>query len=321
MFQLLLFSLFFGLSWGLEQGCIEKQFINKSRDAYPKPGAYCTSPEAENRWRGELIYEYLEGLSGIKVNWKHIVQRSDCDTVSLKFFVNNRFVKGVSHYVHKNIDWVEIRAEKTFELKIQAQYHTEPYHEEPKCLEASTTITLTQTISPTYSDEKSNSKPLLSTIPPLQILSTLEVDVKETTQNNRITQDSTTTQNNTTTSNENTTTKNNTTTTQENTTPKNNMTTLNSTATEVPINQAVSDVQDGGENTDPDTTTIVICSAVGSGVLLITIAGITLCRRKSRSSSNNLRAEVDENPDYGIYSDDPDDDYITVEDNNPYYGT
>ena len=55
--------------------------------------------------------------------------------------------------------------------------------------------------------------------------------------------------------------------------------------------------------------------------MLISIAGITLCTKKFKARSNRLPAEVDKNHDYGIYSDDPDDDYIFVEDNNDYYAS
>ena len=133
MFQLFLLSLLFSPS--KQQGCIQTQFVNKLRDLYPKPGAYCTSSEIEDRWRGELIYEYLANSTGIRVKWKNIVQRSDCDSVEVKFFVNNLFTIKLYHKVHKNIDWVEIKADKTFELKIKALYKTEP-----KCIQASRKI-------------------------------------------------------------------------------------------------------------------------------------------------------------------------------------
>ena len=137
MFLLFLLSIFFSPS--KQQGCIETQFASasKSLDQYPKPGAYCTSTEAENKWRGELIYEYLKDSTGIRVRWKHILQRSDCWGVEVKFYVNNRFTNSVSSFGH---DWVEIKADKTFELKIQALYQTEP-----KCFEASRTINMDNT--------------------------------------------------------------------------------------------------------------------------------------------------------------------------------
>ena len=119
-------------------------------------------------------------------------------------------------------------------------------------------------------------------------------------------------------SQDNTRTQNNTM-TQDNTRIQNSTTTLNDTLVRIHTNPADIVVIDDGENTDPETTTIITCSAVGSVVLLISIAGITLCTKKFRARSNKLQAEVDENPDYGIYSDDPDKDYIFVEDNNDYY--
>ena len=135
MFRLFLLSIFVSLS--RQQGCITRTFIDNSLDPYPKPGAFCTSPEAENRWRGELIYEYLEDSNGIRVKWKHILQRPDCNSVNLNLFVDNVFFSAVTHYNHRNVDWVEIRAEKTFELKIQAIYRMDP-----KCFEASKTINI-----------------------------------------------------------------------------------------------------------------------------------------------------------------------------------
>ena len=133
MFQLFLLSIFVSLS--KQKDCITKTFIDNPRYAYPKPGAFCTSPEHENRWRGELIYEYLEDSSGIRVKWKHILQRPDCSSVNLHFYVDNVFFSPVTQHNSKHLDWVEIRVEKTFELKIQAIYRSDP-----KCFEASRTI-------------------------------------------------------------------------------------------------------------------------------------------------------------------------------------
>ena len=141
MFQLFLISIFFSPSWGIAGDCTQTHFVDKSHDAYPKPGAYCTSPEPGDRWRGELIYEYLEDSSGIRVKWRHILQRPDCLTVLVNFFVDNVFFKVVSPFRHRN-DWVEIRAEKTFELKIQAHYRSHP-----KCFAASRLIQMVKTES------------------------------------------------------------------------------------------------------------------------------------------------------------------------------
>ena len=54
-------------------------------------------------------------------------------------------------------------------------------------------------------------------------------------------------------------------------------------------------------------------------IVLVLIVVIALCLRKSRSSPKNSPEEVDENPDYDIYSDNPEDDYIRFEDNNENY--
>ena len=84
MFQLLFLSILFGLS--KQQGCVKVPFVSKSRDLYPKPGVFCTDSEIESRWRGELDHKQLEDSSGIKLNWKYLVQRPDCDSVELKFY-------------------------------------------------------------------------------------------------------------------------------------------------------------------------------------------------------------------------------------------
>ena len=126
MFQLFLLSILVSPLRGIADGCRETQFVDKLQDPYPKPGVLCSSSEAEDRWRGELIYENLEDSSGIRVKWKHILQRSDCWGVEVKFYVNNRYYSRGSHAAHRNMDWVEIQSDKTFELKIQALYQGEP---------------------------------------------------------------------------------------------------------------------------------------------------------------------------------------------------
>ena len=325
MFPIFLLSIFFSTSSGLQQEvCLKQQFIEKSEEDFPKRGVQCEisreSTEVGNRWRGELIYEELEDKTGINIKWKHIAQNPECPRL-IRLFVNNLWIKNIyPQNRHKNVDSIELRERETFELKIQVRYHSEP-----KCLEASTTIELTKTISPTYdptdennneensNEETSEGETQVSEsgeanithflLPPFPTFSTLEEDIETTSENN------TGTQNNTTTQDDKTTTQNNTR-TQNTRTQDHEATTQNNTTTQ------------GNNTRTKNTTTIIICSVAGSGVLLISIAGIAFCRKKYRSGSNNLKqAEVDENPDYGIYSDDPDDDYITVEDNNDYYAS
>ena len=90
-------------------------------------------------------------MSGIRIRWKHIVQRPDCDTVEVKLYVNNRFTNKLSHYYHKNIEWVEIKAEKTFELRIQALYQIEP-----KCIQARRMIKIGKLTEQRFSKDTAN---------------------------------------------------------------------------------------------------------------------------------------------------------------------
>ena len=137
------------LTWGLdEESCLEQHFIGKSQDSHPKPGVTCEHTEANDRWRGELRYTILEDFSGIAIEPKYIVQKPEC-TEKLLFFVNNRLAMYWQHSVQKRIKQMGLNTGntfvlgsntgKTFELKIQALYPTEP-----KCLQGSTTIDLNQ---------------------------------------------------------------------------------------------------------------------------------------------------------------------------------
>ena len=90
MLQLLILSIFFSTSSGLADECIRAQLYDTVQDPFPKPGVLCSSPEPENIWRGELIFEYLEDSSGIRVKWNHIVQKADCWGIAVEFYVNNR---------------------------------------------------------------------------------------------------------------------------------------------------------------------------------------------------------------------------------------
>lgn len=217
--------------------------------------------KAEDRFRGELIYEYLEDSSGIRVKWKHILQRSDCNTVRLKFFVDNLLAKEVSHEKHRDIYWVEIKAEKTFELKIEAHYKTEP-----KCFQASKTINMNPV-------EGASKEKVHGTLPDLKF--TVALEPEETT-------------------------------------------TLAVTENNVVMNETALG-QEGGEGGSDEAadTVIIACSVGGSAIVLVVVIALSL--RKSRSSAKNSPEEVDDNPDYGIYSDNPDDDCVTFEDNNENY--
>ena len=131
-------SIFFSTSSGLEEEvCLKQHFIGKLQEEFPKKGVQCENTEVENRWRGELIYEMLEGNSGIKIKWKHVVQKSDCPA-ELKFFVNERVLKSIFPQKSKsqNSDWIELNERNNFGLKVQAHYYTDP-----KCFEATQTIT------------------------------------------------------------------------------------------------------------------------------------------------------------------------------------
>ena len=123
---------------------MRQTFIDKSRESHPKWGVRCSDTKVESRWRGELIYEKLEGDSGIKIKWKLLVQKPNC-LVELKFFVNDRVLKSIfpQRKTH-NSDWIELTAIENFELKVQAHYYTDP-----KCFEATEAITLKNNVTPT----------------------------------------------------------------------------------------------------------------------------------------------------------------------------
>ena len=143
---------------GLERNCLQQNIIDKSREGHPKYGINCNRDiQIEDRWRGELIYEKLEGDLGIKIKWKLLVQKPDCPA-ELKFFVNNRELKSISPRKSKshNSDWIELTAMENFELKVQALYYTDP-----KCIEATKIIILKDKVTP---------RPT-STTPALQIVS------------------------------------------------------------------------------------------------------------------------------------------------------
>ena len=72
--------------------------------------------------------------------------------------MNNRYTIKLSHYYHKNIDWVEIKAEKTFELRIQAIYQIEP-----KCIQARRRIKIGKLTEQRYSKDTANATSRIGT--------------------------------------------------------------------------------------------------------------------------------------------------------------
>ena len=72
-----------------EETCLERHFIDKSKDSHPNPNVTCEHSEAKGRWRGELRFRILEDSTGIAIEPKHLVQRPEC-AEKLLFFVNNR---------------------------------------------------------------------------------------------------------------------------------------------------------------------------------------------------------------------------------------
>ena len=70
-----------------------------------------------------------------------------------------------------------------------------------------------------------------------------------------------------------------------------------------------------------DTTIIIACAAGGSAIVLIILIVVIglLWRRRSSLKKSLEEVEVDENHVYGIYSENPADDYCFVEDTNMNY--
>ena len=142
--EMFLLCFFFAPVWALEGECLQQNFTGKSSKRHPMSEIVCTrDTQVEKRWRGELIYEKLEGDSGIKIKWKLLVQKPDCPS-ELKFFVNDRELKSVSPQQenHKS-DWIELNEKNNFELKVQAHYYRKP-----KCFEATKRIILKNNVTP-----------------------------------------------------------------------------------------------------------------------------------------------------------------------------
>jgi len=235
------------------------------RDPHPKP-VLCSSKKVEDRWRGELIYEFLEDSSGIRVKWKHILQKPACWGVTVKFFVDNLEIKKFYSKGHK-VDWVEIKSDTTFELKIRAVYMTEP-----KCFQASWTINMDNARS-----TNTTTTTTTTLLPRFTLVDNSKPELEETT-------------------------------------------TLTVTENTVVTNERVFRREEDDGGSENNNNTIVVAGSVGgSAVVLVSLVGIGLWRKKSRSSPEKSPEDVDENPVYGIYSDNPEDDYITFEDNNENY--
>ena len=169
MIQVFLLYILFAPVLGLERNCLKQNFIDKSSESHPKWGVKCSDTEVENRWREQLIYEKLEGNSGIRIKWKFLIQKPSC-ALELKFLGDDRESKSIfpqrkSH----NSDWIELTERNNFELKVQAHYFTGP-----KCFEATKTIILKNNVIPTPTstpalpiilEEDKNSFTLLPPVP------------------------------------------------------------------------------------------------------------------------------------------------------------
>ena len=141
MIQILLLYILFAPVFGLEGQCLKQNFMDISRESCN----FNYYTRVENIWRGELVYEELEGGSGIRVNWKLLVQKPHC-VAGLKFFVNDRLSKTV-HLVKNNSDWIELAESNDFNLKVQVLYrksfdHKEVFIREYNCTEATKTVTV-----------------------------------------------------------------------------------------------------------------------------------------------------------------------------------
>ena len=169
MIHVFLLYILFAPVLGLEGNCLQQTFIGKSRERHPKNEINCNrDTQVEKRWRGELIYKKLEGDSGIKINWKLLVQKPNCPT-ELKFFVNDRLLKSISPQQenHKS-DWIELNEKNNFELKVQAHYYRKP-----KCFEATKRIILKNNVTPSPTTTPAlriilkEDKTIFTTLPPV----------------------------------------------------------------------------------------------------------------------------------------------------------
>ena len=314
-----LLCVFFAPIWGLEDNCLQQNFIGKSSKSHPKLGVMCSDTKVEDRWRGELIYEKMEGDSGIKIDWKLLVQKPDCPS-ELKFYVNDRELKSISPQKSKthNSDWIELTSMENFELKVQAHYYTDP-----KCFEATKAITLKNNTDLAYNignaeaiDE--NEKHGEITLDPESGTSTPRIVLEEDKTNFKLLPPVSLPA-----FNENGTIKkdeNGTVMMKEETTLE-VITTTNSPAPEnIKGNNAIKIDAAADDDDESNTTIVVACSVTATLVIIILVVGTIIGRKKCKSSAANEQEDIDENRVYGIYSDDADDDdYIVVQDTCPDY--
>ena len=315
--------LFFAPVWALEESCSQQNFIDKSRERHPKYDINCNKDtQVEDRWRGELIYEKLDGDTGIKIKWELLVQKPDCPS-ELKFYLNDHELKSISPQkskTHKS-DWIELTAMENFELKVQAHYYTDP-----KCFEATKAITLKNNTDLAYNignaeainDNEKHGKIIQD--PPESGTSTpsivFEEDKLPFTPLGPVILPA---------FNENGTRKKdeNGTVMMEEETTKEVITTTNSPAPENMIRNNASKIDSAADNDDNDDSTIAIavaCSVTATLVIIILVVGAIIWRKRCKSSAANEQEDIDENRVYGIYSDDADDDdYIVMQDTCPDY--
>jgi len=309
---MILLCFFFAPVWALEGNCLQQTFIGKSRERHPKNEINCNmDTDVENRWRGELIYEEREGDSGIKIKWKLLVQKPDCPA-ELKFFVNDRELKSIfpQKSESQKSDWIELNERCNFELKVQAQYYTDP-----KCFEATETITLNKKTDPVYNVSNAEAidedeKPGEVTLDPESDTSTPGIVLDEDTftllpsvimpvfdENGKLKSD----ENGTVVMEEETT--------QEVT-----------TSTNSPMSENMIRTKPGNIDENDNTTQIAAGSVSAIFVVLIIVVSAIVGRKKCRSGTALEQEDIDENRVYGIYSDDADDDdYIVMQDTCPDY--
>ena len=264
----------------------------------------CTrDTQVEKRWRGELIYEKLEGDSGIKIKWKLLVQKPSCPA-ELKFFANDRLSKSIfpQQENHKS-DWIELIERNHFELKVQAQYYRKP-----KCFEATKSITLHNKtnlnignreainddekpgeITPDPESGTSTSGTSHFTLPPVPLPAFDENGTIKKDENGTVVMEEETTQEVTTTTN-------------------------------IPMPENMIRTNPGNIDENDNSTNIAAGSASATLVIVIIVVAAIIGRNKCRSSATNEQEDIDENRVYGIYSDDADDDdYIVMQDTCPDY--
>ena len=324
MWEIFLLCIFFCPIFGIEGSCQQQKFINKTRKAHPKTGVICQNTEVENRWRGELIFEKLRGDTGIKIKWKHLIQRPDCPQ-ELKFFVDSREAKIISPQRYEGSEWIELVENDNFELKVQTLYSTEP-----SCFEAKKTITWKNKTIPIHNKshddaiaDSKNGKSEFEGMPEDQITHAIlppipnpvfdENDTLLTNENGNVVLEEAT-------SVEITTNINN---QESQNTKRIKLNGYNNDEDNVKQKESDNMMRinsiDTKEN-EADNTEIIAASSVTAVLVVIIVVGAIIGRRKCRSGAALEQEDIDENTVYGIYSDDADDhDYIVMQDTCPDY--